>query len=63
VLGILATPYLAVNAVAPAAFAVVIDLWGYRAAEAVVLAAGLLSVLSMEAMAGWYRRRKLLSRP
>jgi predicted MFS family arabinose efflux permease len=62
VLGILATPYLVVNALAPAAFAVLIDVWGYRAAEAVVLAAGLLSALSMEVMAGWYRRRKSLRR-
>jgi predicted MFS family arabinose efflux permease len=63
VLGILATPYLIVNALAPAAFAVVIDLWGYRSAEALVLAAGLLSALSMEVMAGWYRRRKRSGRP
>jgi predicted MFS family arabinose efflux permease len=59
VLGILATPYLVVNAVAPAALAVVIDLWGYPAAVGLVLVAGLLSALSMEVMAGWYRRRKV----
>jgi MFS family permease len=61
VLGILATPYLVVNALAPAALAVVIDLWGYPAAVRLVLAAGLLSALSMEVMAGWYRRRKVLT--
>jgi hypothetical protein len=61
VLGILATPYLLVNALAPAALAVVIDLWGYPAAVRLVLAAGLLSALSMEVMAGWYRRRKVLT--
>jgi predicted MFS family arabinose efflux permease len=63
VLGILATPYLIVNALAPAAFAVVIDVAGFPAAEAVVLAAGVLSALSMEVMAGWYRRRKRSERP
>jgi MFS family permease len=60
VLGILATPYLMVNALAPAAFAVMIDVGGYHAAETVVLAAGVLSAVSMEVMAGWYRRRKSL---
>ena len=37
--------------------AIVVDLWGYTIAEAVVLAAGLLSMASMEFMAIWYRRR------
>ena len=59
VLGILAAPYLVVNALAPAALAVVIDVWGYPAAEGVVLAASLLSALAMEVMAAWYRRRKV----
>lgn len=57
VLGVLATPYLLVNALAPAILAVVVDLWGYTAAEAVVLAAGLLSAGAMEIMGIWYRRR------
>lgn len=57
VLGVLATPYLLVNALAPAVLAIVVDLWGYTAAEAVVLAAGLLSAASMEIMSVWYRRR------
>lgn len=57
VLGVLATPYLLVNALAPAILAIVVDLWGYTIAEAVVLAAGLLSAASMEFMAIWYRRR------
>ena len=57
VLGILATPYLLVNALAPAVLAVVVDLWGYMVAEAVVLAAGVLSAAAMEIMGFWYRRR------
>nr|PZN85669.1 MAG: hypothetical protein DIU57_06225 [Pseudomonadota bacterium] len=56
-LGVLATPYLLVNALAPAILAIVVDLWGYTIAEAVALAAGLLSAASMEFMAIWYRRR------
>ena len=34
VLGILATPYLLLAAVAPAAFALVVERWGYGAGEA-----------------------------
>jgi len=59
VLGILATPYLLVNALAPAALAVVVDLWGYGVAEGAVLAAGLLSAGAMEIMGIWYRRRTM----
>lgn len=58
VLGLLATPYLLVNALAPAVLAVIVDLWGYTAAETVLLAMGLMSVAAMEAMAIWYRRRR-----
>jgi predicted MFS family arabinose efflux permease len=57
VLGILATPYLLLAAIAPAAFAVVVERFGYDVGEAILLAAGLLSFLGMEAMARWYRRR------
>lgn len=57
ILGILATPYLLVNALAPAVLAVVVDLWGYTVALSVVLAAGLLSSGGMEIMGFWYRRR------
>ncbi len=60
ILGILATPYLILNALAPAVLAVVVDLWGYGAAEAVVLVAGLIATLAIEAMTIWYRR---LSKP
>jgi hypothetical protein len=58
ILGILAAPYLLVNAMAPVALAVAIDHWGYPAAEAIVLAAGLLSTLAMEIMSAWYRRQR-----
>jgi predicted MFS family arabinose efflux permease len=58
VLGILATPYLLLAAVAPAAFALVVERWGYGVGEAIMLAAGLVSFLAMEVMALWYRRQR-----
>jgi hypothetical protein len=57
VLGILATPYLLLAAIAPAAFALVVERSGYDTAEALLLGAGLFSFLGMELMAFWYRRR------
>lgn len=57
VLGILATPYLLLAAVAPAAFALLVEHYGYAVAQATMLVAGLCSLLGMEVMAFWYRRR------
>ena len=59
VLGILATPYLLLAAIAPAAFALVVESHGYDTAEALLLGAGLFSLLGMELMAFWYRRRAI----
>jgi MFS family permease len=56
ILGILATPYLVMNALAPTLLAVVIDLAGYPAAEAMLLVAGLLAAAAIEVMAAWHRR-------
>jgi predicted MFS family arabinose efflux permease len=58
VLGILATPYLLLAAVSPAAFALVVERYGYDAGEALLLGAGVLSFAGMELMAFWYRRRQ-----
>ena len=58
VLGILATPYLLLAALSPAAFALVVERWGYGVGEAILLGAGLVSFLAMEVMALWYRRRR-----
>jgi sugar phosphate permease len=58
VTGLLATPYLLLNAIAPAVLAVVIDLWGYDGAEKLLIAIGALSLLAMEAMSLWYRRHR-----
>jgi hypothetical protein len=57
ILGILAAPYLILAAVSPAAFALVVERWGYGAGEAVLLGAGLVSLLGMEVLTRWYRRR------
>ena len=62
VLGILATPYLVLAALAPAAFALIVERYGTGAGEAVMLAAGLISLVGMEAMAFWYRRHPSRSR-
>jgi predicted MFS family arabinose efflux permease len=58
ILGILATPYLLLAALSPTAFAFVVERWGYGAGEAIMLGAGLVSLLAMEVMALWYRRRR-----
>ena len=58
VLGVLATPYLLLAAVAPAAFAVVVERYGYPTGEAVLLGSGLFSFIGLEVMAYWYRRRR-----
>ena len=58
VLGLLATPILIVNAAAPTLFSVIVELWGWTAAEVVLLAAAAASWLAMEAMSRWYERRR-----
>jgi predicted MFS family arabinose efflux permease len=58
VLGVLATPILIVNAASPTLFALIVDAWGWRAAEGVLLAAAAASWLAMEAMSRWYERRR-----
>ncbi len=57
VLGVLATPYLLINALAPVVFAMVIDWGGYEAGRWLLFAAALISLLAMEVLAYWYRKR------
>jgi MFS family permease len=57
ILGVLAAPYLILAAASPAAFALVVERWGYGAGEAILLGAGLVSLLGMEVLTRWYRRR------
>jgi len=63
ILGLLATPYLILNAVAPLVLALLVDAGGYLAAEWVLLAAGVLAAIAMEAMGIWYRRLRRASEP
>jgi len=57
ILGVLATPYLMINALAPLAFAVIIERWGYLAGQWLLLAIALLSLVAMEILIAWYERR------
>lgn len=57
VLGVLATPYLVLNALAPAVFAVLVERAGYRTGALLLLAAGAIALAAMEGMALWHRRR------
>ena len=62
VLGVLATPILVVNAAAPTLFAMMVERWGWSAAEVALLAAAGASWLAMELMARWYERRRAPAR-
>lgn len=55
VLGILATPYLVLNAVAPMVFAVIMDRYGLGVATGLLLGASVAAVTAIEIMAAWYR--------
>ena len=57
ILGLLATPYLLINAVAPLAFAVVIDVGGYALGQWVLFGFAVVSLIAMEILAVWYNRR------
>lgn len=56
ILGILATPYLLMNAIAPTVFALIVDAWGYTTGVGVLLAVGIMVMLAIELMARWHRR-------
>jgi hypothetical protein len=58
VLGLLATPVLVVNAASPTLFAMIVDRWGWHAAEIVLLACAAASWIAIELMARWYARRR-----
>jgi hypothetical protein len=58
VLGLIATPILIVNAISPTVFAMVVDRWGWSAAQAILLIASGASCLAMEMMSRWYRRSR-----
>jgi predicted MFS family arabinose efflux permease len=56
ILGLLATPYLVVNASAPVVIAMIIERWGYDAAQFVMLAVGLIGTAMLEVLIRWNRR-------
>lgn len=58
VLGLLATPILVVNAASPAAFALIVDHWGWTTAQIVLTIVAAASCVAMEAMARWFERRR-----
>ena len=57
VLGLIATPVLIVNAVAPTIFALIVDRWSWAVGQVTLLVAASASFLAMEIMAYWYRRQ------
>lgn len=57
ILGVLATPYLLINALAPLAFAMIIEAGGYVLGQWVLFACALLSLLAMEVLAHRFRGR------
>jgi predicted MFS family arabinose efflux permease len=60
VLGLLATPYLLMNASAPVLLAALIERTNFEVGEAVLFGAGLVALAAMEIMAAWYRRLQSL---
>ena len=58
VLGLIATPIIVVNAAAPTLFAMIIERWGWRTGEFVLLGTSLTSWIAIELMSRWYQRRR-----
>lgn len=58
VLGLLATPVLVVNAASPTLFAMIVDRWGWQAAETVLLGCAAASWIAIELMARWMARKR-----
>ncbi len=58
VLGMLATPVLIVNAISPTIFAMIVDRWGWRVAQIVLVAISASSFLAIEWMSRWYEARR-----
>jgi MFS family permease len=58
ILGMLATPYLILNAIAPLIFAMIAEATSVTAANVLLAVFALVAWASMEVMAAWYRRRR-----
>ncbi len=63
VLGILATPYLVLNAVAPLIMTWIVAHGGYAAATWALVIASVFAFAAMEVMAAWHRRQRHADRP
>lgn len=59
ILGVLATPYLIINALAPLVFSVVVERWGYLVGQWLLFSFALASLIAMEIMTAWYERRSM----
>ena len=62
VLGLIATPVAVVNATAPTLFAMIVDRWGWQAAELVLLTTSAASWIAIELMSRWYERQHAAAR-
>ena len=62
VLGLIATPVVVVNATAPTIFAMIVDRWGWQAAELVLLTTSAASWIAIELMSRWYERQHAAAR-
>jgi MFS family permease len=58
VLGLIATPVVVVNATAPTLFAMIVDRWGWPAAELALLITSAASWVALELMSRWYERQR-----
>ncbi len=58
VLGLLATPYLLVNATAPLVVIALVERTSFSTGSYVMLAAGAVATIAMEVMSAWYRGRR-----
>jgi hypothetical protein len=58
VLGIIATPSMIVAAAAPTAFSLLVERWGWKAAELSLIACSAVSWLAIELMARWVARQR-----
>jgi predicted MFS family arabinose efflux permease len=57
ILGLLATPYLLLNATAPVVIALVVERWGYGVAQSILFFAGMIAIAMLEVLIRWHGRR------
>jgi hypothetical protein len=62
VLGVIATPILLVNAFSPAAFALLVDRFGWQTSLYALLGCSLLTWIAIELMSRWYEGAQLRAR-